>query len=58
VKIFIDESGDPGFPERASHYFISIALIVQNPLAIRRCFAKNPEEQTPEKLPGTSWIQG
>jgi len=40
VKIFIDESGDLGFTERASHYFIIAALIVHDPLAIRRCFAK------------------
>jgi hypothetical protein len=40
VKIFIDESGDLGFTERASSYFIIAALIVHDPLAIRRCFAK------------------
>jgi len=40
VKIFIDEPGDPGFSERASHYFIIAALIVHNPLAIRHCCAK------------------
>jgi len=56
VKIFIDEPGDPGFTERASQYFIIAALIVHNPLAIRRCCAKILEEQTPEKIPGTSWI--
>ena len=40
MKIFIDESGDLGFTERASLYFVIVALIVHDPLAIRRCFAK------------------
>jgi hypothetical protein len=57
VKIFIDEPGDPGFSGQASQYFIIAALIVHNPLAIRRCCAKILEEQTPEKKPGTSRIR-
>jgi len=40
VKIYIDESGDLGFTERSSPYFVIAALIVHDPLAIRRCFAK------------------
>ncbi len=40
VKIYIDESGDLGFTERASPYFVIAAIIVHDPLAIRRCFAK------------------
>ena len=40
MKIFIDESGDLGFTERSSPYFVIAALIVHDPLAIRRCFAK------------------
>lgn len=40
MKIYIDESGDIGFSERSSQYFVLAALIVRNPLAIRRCFAK------------------
>jgi hypothetical protein len=40
VKIYIDESGDLGFTEKASPYFVIAALIVHEPLAIRRCFAK------------------
>ena len=40
MKIYIDESGDLGFTDRASPYFIIAALIVRNPLAVRRCFAK------------------
>jgi hypothetical protein len=38
VKIYIDESGDLGFTERSSPYFLIAALIVHDPLAIRRCF--------------------
>lgn len=40
MKIYIDESGDLGFTERSSPYFVIAALIVHDPLAIRRCFAK------------------
>ena len=40
MKIYIDESGDLGFTEKASPYFVIAALIVREPLAIRRCFAK------------------
>ena len=40
MKIYIDESGDIGFSERSSPYFVIAALIVHDPLAIRRCFAK------------------
>ncbi|MEI7648428.1 MAG: DUF3800 domain-containing protein [Methanomicrobiales archaeon] len=40
VKIYIDESGDLGFSERSSPFFVIAALIVHDPLAIRRCFAK------------------
>lgn len=40
MKIFIDESGDLGFTERSSPCFVIAAIIVNNPLAIRRCFAK------------------
>ena len=40
MKIYIDESGDLGFTEKASPYFVIAALIVHEPLAIRRCFAK------------------
>jgi hypothetical protein len=40
VKIYIDESGDLGFTNRASPFFVIAAIIVHDPLAIRRCFAK------------------
>lgn len=40
MKIYIDESGDLGFTDRSSPYFVIAALIVHDPLAIRRCFAK------------------
>ena len=40
VKIYIDESGDLGFTNKASPYFVIAALIVHDSLAIRRCFAK------------------
>jgi hypothetical protein len=40
VKIYIDESGDLGFTQKASPYFVIAALIVHDSLAIRRCFAK------------------
>jgi hypothetical protein len=40
VKISIDESGDLGFTNHSSPYFVIAALIVHDPLAIRRCFAK------------------
>jgi len=40
VKIYIDESGDLGFTGRSSPYFVIAALIVHDPLTIRRCFAK------------------
>lgn len=40
VKIYIDESGDLGFTNKASPFFVIAALIVHDSLAIRRCFAK------------------
>jgi hypothetical protein len=40
VKIYIDESGDLGFSQKASEYFIIAAVIVYDHLAIHRCFAK------------------
>jgi len=40
VKIYIDESGDLGFTEPSSAYFVLAALIVHNPLAVHRCFAR------------------
>ncbi|WP_292370646.1 DUF3800 domain-containing protein [Methanoregula sp. UBA64] len=40
MKIYIDESGDLGFTDRSSPYFVIAALIVHDPLAIHRCFAK------------------
>lgn len=40
MKIFIDESGDLGFTKKSSQYFVLAALIIQDTLAIRRCFAK------------------
>lgn len=40
VDVYIDESGDIGFGERSSPYFVIAALIVQEPLQIERCFSK------------------
>lgn len=40
MKIYIDESGDLGFTDRASPYFVIAAVIVCDALAIHRCFAK------------------
>lgn len=40
VKIYIDESGDLGFTDRSSPYFVIAALVVHDSLTIRRCFAK------------------
>jgi hypothetical protein len=40
VHIYIDESGDMGFTGRSSPYFVLAALIVNDPLPIRRCFAR------------------
>jgi hypothetical protein len=40
VHIYIDESGDMGFTDRSSPYFVLAALIVHDPLPIRRCFAR------------------
>jgi hypothetical protein len=54
VKIYIDESGDLGFTGRSSPYFVIAALIVHNPLTIRRCFAKirrNKLKKKYKKLP-------
>lgn len=54
MKIYIDESGDLGFSKQASEYFIIAALIVYDPLAIRRCFArirKNKLKKKYKELP-------
>lgn len=40
MKIFIDESGDLGFTERSSEFFVVAALIVCDSLPIHRCFKK------------------
>jgi hypothetical protein len=40
VDIYIDESGDIGLGPRSSPYFVIAALIVNDPLDIKRCFKK------------------
>ena len=40
MHIYIDESGDMGFTGRSSPYFVLVALVVHDPLSIRRCFAR------------------
>ncbi len=40
ITIFIDESGDLGFSENSSKYFIISLLITKNPIKIRRCLRK------------------
>ena len=49
VKIFIDESGDLGFTERSSKYFVVAALIVYDHLAIHRCFKKIRQNRLKKK---------
>jgi hypothetical protein len=40
VDVYIDESGDIGFSERSSPFFVIIALIVHEPHQVERCFSK------------------
>jgi len=40
VKVYIDESGDLGFRQKGSSFFVIAALIIYDPLSIHRCFAK------------------
>jgi hypothetical protein len=49
MKIFIDESGDLGFTERASKYFVVAALIVYDHQAIHRCFKKIRQNKLKKK---------
>jgi hypothetical protein len=51
VKIYIDESGDLGFSERSSPYYVLAALIVEEGgLEIRRCFKRARERKLGRKL--------
>ena len=50
MKIYIDESGDLGFSERASPYFVIACIIVYDPHAIRRCFAKIRKNKLKKKF--------
>jgi len=40
VDVYIDESGDIGFGEKSSPFFVIAALIVYEPHQIERCFLK------------------
>jgi hypothetical protein len=50
VKIFIDESGDLGFTEKSSKFFVVAALIVHDHLPIHRCFKKIRQNKLKKKF--------
>ena len=50
MKIFIDESGDLGFTEKSSKFFVVAALIVYDHLPIHRCFKKIRQNKLKKKF--------
>jgi hypothetical protein len=40
MDIYIDESGDIGLGTRSSDYFVIAAVVVRDPLCVRRCFSR------------------
>ena len=50
MKIFIDESGDLGFTEKSSEFFVVAALIVHDHLPIHRCFKKIRQNKLKKKF--------
>ena len=50
MQVYIDESGDLGFGNKASKYFIMTALIVRNHKQIKRCITKIRKQKLPEKI--------
>lgn len=51
MKIYIDESGDLGFSERSSPYYVLAALIVEeDDTEIRRCFKRARQRKLKKKL--------
>jgi hypothetical protein len=40
VNIYIDESGDIGSGSRSSDYFVIAAMVVRDPLCVKRCFSR------------------
>jgi len=49
MKIYLDESGDLGFGEKASPYLVIAALIVRKPLQIKKCIRKVRKQKLPKK---------
>jgi len=49
MEVYIDESGDLGFGNKASKYFIMVALIVRNHKQIKRCIIKIRKQKLPKK---------
>jgi uncharacterized protein DUF3800 len=50
VDIYIDESGDLGFTQQSSEYFVMAALVPCNTLPIQRCFKKIRQQKMKKKM--------
>lgn len=50
MKIYVDESGDLGFGQKASRYFVLAALVVWDEQTIRRCFKKIRQRKLKKSL--------
>jgi len=47
--IYLDESGDLGFGQRASKYFIMAAIVTRDPEHVRRCIKRVRQQKLPKK---------
>ena len=50
MDIYIDESGDLGFTQQSSEYFVMAALIPHDTLPIQRCFKKIRQQKMKKKM--------
>jgi len=50
MDIYIDESGDIGLGTRSSDYFVIAAVVVRDPLCVRRCFSRVRRSRLKKKL--------
>ncbi len=47
--IYLDESGDLGFGEKADKYFTLAAIIAREPIQVERCIKRTREQKLPKK---------
>lgn len=57
MELYIDESGDLGFSQRSSDYFILAAIVARDTLSIQRCVKNVRRGHLPKKYKKTSELK-